>query len=116
MIISKETKERFVKMLNDRQIIVIQCNKSVKRNTYDFKIIGANDNGKWDFTPMVAEISDYPSNKNTTVTYLSIRALDGDDVICNTLLKLGKEGLFDKFENGYALYNYVREHVTTFFI
>ena len=116
MIITKETKERFVKMLEKNQIIMIQCNRS-GRKTYDFKFIGSDGYGKWDFTPMVAEISGYPSNKDTAIKYLAVRSLDGEDVICNTLLKLHEEGLFDKFSsNGYSLYNYVRGHISTFFI
>lgn len=116
MNITKETKERFVKMLSARQIIVIQCNKGSKRKTYDFKFIGANSGGKWDFTPLVAETSGYPSNKRTTVEGLAIYALDAASVVCDTLNKLQEEGLGFDLGEGYSQYQKVRDLLTTFYI
>lgn len=116
MIITRETKELFVKMLCDRQIIVIQCNKSTNRKTYDFKFIGATPDGKWDFTPLVAEMSGYPSNKRTTVERLTIYALGAVSVVCDTLNKLQEEGLGPNLGKGYSQYQKVRDLLTTFYI
>lgn len=116
MYITRETKERFVKMLYDRQIIVIQCNKSTNRKTYDLKFIGANSGGKWDFTPLVVETSGYPSNKRTTVERLAIYALDAASVICDTLDKLQEEGIESNLGEGYNQYQKVRDLLTTFYI
>ena len=114
MIITKETKERFVKMLKAGQIIVIQCNKGNNRRTYDYKFIGANDSGKWDFTPLVAEYSNYPNNKGCQ--YLTIRSLDGVSVICSTLCELQKEGIETDFGDGYSQYEKVRDLLATFYL
>lgn len=114
MIITKEMKERFVEMLKAGQIIVIQCNKGNNRRTYDYKFIGANDSGKWDFTPLVAEYSWYKNNKG--VEYLTIRALDGVSVICSTLCELQKEGIETGFGDGYSQYQDVRDLVSTFYV
>lgn len=117
MIITKETKERFVKMLRDRQIIIIQCDKGRNRKTYDFKIIGANSGGRWDFTPLVAETSIYPSSRGETIQKLSVRGLDGAAVVANTIFKLEIEGIKTNFgEDYYGIYQNVRELLTTFYI
>ena len=114
MIITKETKERFVKMLKAGQIIVIQCNKSSNRKTYDYKFIGANNSGKWDFTHLVAEYSNYPNNKGCQ--YLAIRSLDGAAVICSTLYELKKEGIKTGLGDGYSQYEKIRDLLTTFYL
>ena len=114
MIITKETKERFVKMLKAGQIIVIQCNKSSNRKTYDYKFIGANNSGKWDFTPLAAEYSWYQNNKG--VQYLTIRALDGVSVICSILCELQRDGIETDFGDGYSQYERVRDLLCTFYI
>lgn len=116
MIITKETKERFAKMLRDRQIIVIQSSKP-NRKTYDYKIIGANSEGKWDFTPMAAELSYYANNSSTQIKRLAIRSPhSSDDVITSVLEGLQKEGLFNRYKNLYQLHVFAQEHITTFFI
>ena len=86
MIITKETKERFVKMLEANQIICIRANKK-GRKTYDYKVIGATDNGKWDFTPMVANVSNYPNNGGCMELAI-ITVHDAADVIEDVLLEL----------------------------
>lgn len=119
MIITEETKKRFLKMLNDRQIIVIQCNKGSQHKTYNFKFIGANSKGKWDFTPMVVEMSRFPSNKTTRTMeqYLSVRALDAAIVICNVIEKMKEEGILNfEYTFGYELYQIVRDKISTFYV
>jgi hypothetical protein len=117
MIITEETKQQFLQMLNDRQIIVIQCNKGSQYKTYNFKFIGANSEGKWDFTPMVVEMSGFPSNKSTNIHHLSVRALDATDVICNVIEKMKEEGVLNfDYTFGYELYQIVRDKITTFYI
>lgn len=117
MTVTKETKERFVKMLKARQIIVIQCNKGSNRKTYDFKFIGANNSGKWDFNPMVEHFTrghySYRSGGDYT---LAIRAIDAVSVICEVLDELKKENVECDFGNGYTQYENVRDLLTTFYI
>lgn len=116
MIITKETKERFIKMLKDRQIIVIQADLGKKRKTYDLKFIGANNDDKWDFTPLVVETSGYPSNRRTTVERLAIHALDAVSVVCDTLNKLQEEYFECNLGEGYSQYQKVRDLLTIFYI
>lgn len=116
MNFTKETKERFVEMLKNRQVIVIMCDKGTNRRTYNCKFIGANDSGKWDFTPLVAEKSGYPSNRRTTVERLAIHALDAVSVVCDTLNKLHDEGVGPNPGGGYSQYQKVRDLLTTFYI
>lgn len=117
MYITKETKERFVEMLKNRQVIVIQCDKDVNRKTYDYKFIGANSGGKWDFTPLVAEMSGYSSNRRKTVMRLAIHALDAVPVVCNTLNKLQEEGLETNLGEGYyCQYQKVSDLLATFYL
>ena len=114
MIITNETKIRFARMLAKRQIIVIQCNKSARAKRYDYKFIGANEYEKFDFTPMIAETSGYPTNKG--VQYLTIKGLDGADIVADTIEKLAKDGLIQEERTGYDLYHAVRELLTTFYL
>ena len=115
MIIERSTKERFVKMLEERQIIAIQANKGANRKTYDYKIIGANNSGKWDFTPMCAQVSNYPNNG--CVIYLAIQtAHDAEDIVDDVLKELAKEGIFRNDLKGWDLHEYSRDHITTFYI
>ncbi len=116
MIITNETKERFIKMLEDRQIIVIQVDKRRSRKTYDYKFIGSNSDGKWDFTPLCAHFSGYPNNSSTHIQELTIRALDAADVICDVLEKLREENLFFSELSGHRLYEKVREKISTFYV
>ena len=118
MIITKETKERFVKMLDKRQIIVIRASV-INRKYPHFKIIGADESGRWDFTPCVSYVAD----RNT------IQVSGGEIVICGTLDVVGVlqdalRNLHDEriesdfFKNntdcGYSLYSYCNEHICTF--
>lgn len=116
MIITKETKERFVKMLKAHQIIVIQCNKGNNRKSYDYKFIGADVRGRYDFTPLVAEYSGYKSNKNKTVMYLSVQGLDAAAIITDTLDALRNENVFKSKKTNYELYEEVRDLLYTFYI
>ena len=116
MYITRETKERFVKMLNDRQILVIQNDKGRKYKTYNLKFIGANSDGKWDFTPMVAQLSKYQSTKEEYIQYISIRALDAVAVICNVLDELKDEGIVERKSEGFSQYEEVRDKISTFYV
>lgn len=114
MVITKETKERFVRMLYARQVVAIQCNKSSRNKTYNYKILGVSSDGKWDFTYTCADLSNYPVSGD--VRSLSIRSLDVVAVICETLTKLKDEGIFTEEKNGYSLYQEVRDLITTFYM
>lgn len=110
----KEEKKQFVKMLGKKQIIIIECNKSNSRKTYDYKFIGADDNGRWDFTALMKKLSRYPSNKGCQ--RLCVCALDGISVIADACAELHKEGLFESTDTDFGLYSYIREQVTTFYM
>lgn len=116
MIIEKATKSRFIKMLEAREIIVINCDKSARRKTYDFKFIGANSYGVWDFTPLCAEISGYPYNTAATRSRLSIRSNDGIAVLYEVTEKLSEEGFYFSDKKEHDLYEVIRHLVTTFYI
>lgn len=116
MYIAKETKERFVKMLKAHQIIVIQCNKGSNRKNYDYKFIGADVCGRYDFTPLIAEYSGYKSNNNESVMYLSVRGLDAAAIIADTLDVLRKENVFKSKKTNYELYEEARSLICTFYI
>lgn len=116
MYFEKITKERFVKMLDAGDIIVIECDKSANRKTYDYKFIGANSEGYWDFTPLCADLSDYPNNGRKCVQRLSIRSNDGVAVLCDVIEKLDSEGIFFSDKKGHDLYEIVRHLVTMCYI
>lgn len=120
MIITKETKERFVKMLDKKQIIVI-CASIINRKYPHFKIIGADESGRWDFTPCVSYVAD----RNT------IQVSGGEIAICGTLDVVGalqdalrvlhderiESNFFKNSEDcGYSLYSYCSEHICTFYL
>ena len=117
MVITRETEERFVRMLKNREIIVIQCCKSVRRKTYDYKFIGANSYGKWDFTPLVenATSGKYSYRYHKDVR-LAIRVTDAASVICEVLCELEKDGISSDFGSGYSQYEKVCDHLCTFYL
>lgn len=53
MIIENITKERFVKMLAKRQIVVVYRDLSPRSSTREYKFIGMQNGLKWDFTHLV---------------------------------------------------------------
>jgi hypothetical protein len=114
MIITEETKKRFVSMLVARQILVIECHRNPKDRHYEYKFIGANEKGKWDFTPMIEEVTDFKSNKPVPIKYLTIHANDAAHIVANTLEKFDEEGVFPVRLRGVELYQYVRDLLTTF--
>ena len=102
-------------MLKDRQIIAIEINKSNSRRTYDYKIIGANNDGKWDFTDLIAKLSGYDYNKRLDSEHRVIFSLDGACIICDALRKLSKQGFFPEYKDGYDIYSKVRHSLTMFY-
>ena len=115
MIIAKETKERFVKMLNNREIIVIECDRNSNRRSYDYKFIGANSNGKWDFTPLVAECSGFPYSKKP-IQWLSVRGHDAASMISAVINELRNEKIdgIPAAGDSYSQYERIRTLLTTF--
>lgn len=112
MYFEKETKEQFVKMLNERHIIVIEC-RMPGRKTYSYKFIGASNEGKWDFTPLVAAYSGYRSNSGMCIERIAVYANDSASVVCATLKALAGEGINVSVEEGYSQYAKVRDLLTT---
>lgn len=116
MIITNETKIRFARMLAKRQIIVIRCKKSANANRYEYKFIGANEFEKFDFTPMVAEVSGFSTNKTNDYQCLTIKSNDGANVVAETIRKIAEERLIQEKRIGADLYFFVRDLLTTFYI
>lgn len=93
MQFTKETYERFAKMVEARQIIVVGHRINKKSFTHDFKIIGATSDGRWDFTPMVAWLvgKTYGQGiKDTTVRGQNVDAILFD-AFCHALRLAGIE-------------------------
>lgn len=116
MIITQEIKEKFARMLDARQIIVVQCNRSISRKTYDYKFIGCDGYGKWDFTPLVAELTDFSTNKCERIQYLVIRGNGGADIVYEVMRKLQDEGIAASTPSGHSLYEYCRDKLSTFYL
>jgi len=62
MIITKETKERFVELLKSHEIIVVWRWTTQKYNNKDFKVIGAHNGLYWDFTPCIIDATGCKTN------------------------------------------------------
>ncbi len=114
MIITEETKKRFMRMLADRQIIVIQ--HKCHRASYLFKFIGANDAGKWDFTPMVVDVAGIEYNGEMSTENLSVLGKDAADILTKVVKKLMCGGNWMFAETYHEIYEKVREHITTFYM
>ena len=116
-MVTKETKERFVKMLKNHEIIVINCKKNSRRLTRDFKFVGANSYGKWDFNPMIEHLThgrySYRSNGWDS---LAIRATDAAAIVCEVLDALKNENIESGLGDGYSQYEKVRDLLTTFYL
>lgn len=116
MIIERSTKERFVKMLEERQIIVVRSKTDARRMTNRYKFIGVNSDGKWDFTPMVAELTRYRCNAKAEISDRVIYATDSASVICDVIDNLLKDGLCKWIERGGEMYFKVRDLLTVFYM
>lgn len=114
MIITEETKLRFVRMLAQRHIIVIQHRPT--RRALSFKFIGADDDGKWDFSPCVAETSGCKTYGNAQRESISVGGTDAADIIVKSLKNMAEEGLITKREPDHETYEKVRELITTFYV
>lgn len=53
MEIENITKERFIKMLEKRQIVVVYRDLSLRSFTREYKFIGMQNGLKWDFTYLI---------------------------------------------------------------
>ena len=116
MIITNETKIKFARMLAKRQIIVIRCKKSASAKRYDYKFIGANEYEKFDFTPMICEVTAYPSNRSDDYQCLTIKSFDGASVVADAIKNLAEDGLIKETKRGDELYFYVRDLLTTYYL
>lgn len=82
MVITRETKERFVEMLEKKEIIVV--GRKIKTN-YDFKFIGVHNGMKWDFTPTVAYCTGCRTNGVYDITHMTVRSYSADYLVEQTL-------------------------------
>lgn len=62
MTITRETKDRFVKMLANCEIVVIARRLSMKSDTRDYKFIGVHNGLKWDFTWCIVDATGCKTN------------------------------------------------------
>ena len=114
MIITEETKLRFIGMFLQRQIIIIQ--HKTHRGRYTFKVIGANNAGKWDFTPMIADTAGIEFNGSMACENLSIVGIDAADIIMKSFLNMQEDDFIRLEHSGHDLYEWVRDHLTTFYM
>lgn len=83
-MITKETMERFVKMLKANEIVVVA--RRIKVN-YEMKVIGVHNGLKWDFTPMVAYVTSCRTN-GADITHKAVRDISPESIIWRTLKSL----------------------------
>ena len=57
MIIEQETRQRFVDMLANHEIVAVGCKTDKRSNSYHYKFIGVRNGLKWDFTPCIVSES-----------------------------------------------------------
>ena len=79
-------------MLLDKQIIIVKTHTAFTKSQ-SYKFIGANDDGKWDFTPLVSEYVNYKTNRDFNDNIISIRGYDGTELVRKVLVKLKEEGI-----------------------
>jgi len=117
MIITKETKERFVRMLMNHEIIVIECKRNSNRRSYDYKFIGANSYGRWDFTPLVAEYSGFPCPEKP-IQWLSVRGDDAAKILHAVMNEMRNQKIngVPAYVSAYSQYVAIRTLLTTFYI
>ena len=115
MLYSEETKKRFVEMLEKHQILAIRCNQG-RQKIFSYKFIGANDGGKWDFTPLLANYTTCSVHRGT-YNEISILCNDGVTVVCETLTALWNEGICLDIPNSTKddVYFKVREMLSFFY-
>ena len=118
MIITEETKRRFVRMLDKWQIIVIRASY-VNRKYPNFKIIGADEFGRWDFTPLASYVTGCKTINVIGGEIAICRTTDVVGILQDVLRKLHDERIESSFfanneDCGYALYSYCREHICSF--
>lgn len=114
MVIAKETKERFVKMLDERKIIVL-CEMGKSKNN-NYKFIGADSYGRLDFTPMIAQISGNATRNGNDVQLVSVLSNSGASIIVDALVALSEEGIVKPIISRDDEYFRVREKISTFYI
>ena len=106
---TKETYERFIKMVENGQIIVVAHRLNKRSFTQEYKIIGANSEGRWDFTPMVAYLTDCKTNGGG-VTNLACRGQYSDSLVysafCCALRETNSTSkmLFEDVARSYAFF------------
>ena len=90
MIITKQTMERFVRMLESNEIVVVA--RRIKVN-YEMKVIGVHIGMKWDFTPMVAYVTACRTN-GADITHMAVRDVSPQSIIWRTLKELPSFEIF----------------------
>lgn len=110
-------KELFVKMLDERQIIVIRA-RILDRKYPHYKIIGANGKGKWDFTRTVAEITKCAYIPVTGNEIAITGTIDIDGIISKAVSILHDERIdsafFENNDDCGSLYSYCRDLICNF--
>ena len=114
MFITYDTKIRFARMVARRQVIVVQCRRTARSASYDFKFIGADEFGRYDCTPAIIDILGLPENAD--IRHLTVRAKDAADVVARALTCLADDGIVKVEKRGHDLYEEVRNLLTTFYM
>lgn len=85
MEFTSELKNKFIDLLVSHNIIVVSHQYGKDYTKYEHKIIGMHDGLRWDFTPMIADITECRTN-NKGVVHLAVRGF-ATELIRDTLFK-----------------------------
>lgn len=87
MDFTKETKEKFIELYGNHEIVTVSRKYGNMPSSYEHKFIGQQNGLKWDFTPLVIELSGCKSNRQKlaargfyqVILYYALRQLFNDN-------------------------------------
>lgn len=90
MEFTKEVKQAFIDRMGEKNLIVVTYRYGKTQASFQHKIIGMKDGLRWDFTPLIADLSG--ANVNTrSVSNMAVRGFS-DEIFIKALRTLRKEG------------------------
>ena len=87
MYFTKETKECFIELFGNHEVVTISRRYGNTPASYEHKFIGVHNGMKWDFTPMIIDLSGCHTNKSE----LAARGFS-KTILTMAFLKLREEG------------------------
>lgn len=92
MLIEKTTKERFVKMLQNHEIVCIFRRLSQRSDTYEYKFIGMHEGLKWDFTWCIADATGCETNGKSGIS-IAVRSKSAQYLLETALKSFQADGI-----------------------